>query len=122
MLAEVMCGMTSSSAAHRPRAERLAHVAVDVDFKDRSLTSAARAAIVTMPSKKVPRRRFSFSSCWLLSKFTVGTQDRREAERVDERGDRDRAAERAQLHRRLAERARHRRDERARVRIRRSRS
>ena len=32
-----------------------------------------RAAIVVMARKKWPRRRFSFSSCWLLSKLTVGT-------------------------------------------------
>ena len=31
--------------------------------------------MVTMLSKNVPRRRFSFSSCWLLSKFTVGTSN-----------------------------------------------
>ena len=34
------------------------------------------AAIVVMARKKCPRRRFSFSPCWLLSKLTIGTRSR----------------------------------------------
>ena len=34
----------------------------------------SRAAIETMPVNRWPRRRFSFSPCWLLSKFTIGSE------------------------------------------------
>ena len=112
--------MTCCVRPHPPRAERLAHVAIDVDADDAHIRSTA--AIVTMPSKKAPRRRFSFSSCWLLSKFTIGTSSAGKPSASMKGAIGTRAAERAQLHRRLAERPRHRRDERARVRIRRRRA
>src|SRR5688572_19515957 len=54
--------------ANLPGAEAFSHVGIQIDCH--RVSAIAR---IWMPLKKWPMRRFSFSSCWLLSKLTMGT-------------------------------------------------
>ena len=69
---------TPEDHSPRPQHRRVGDVLGHAGHQSGFIRMTARR--VSIPANRFPRRRFSFSACWLLSWLAIGTRDGRRAE------------------------------------------